>query len=727
MEVNPLSSSSRSLRPLLVTLVTLVLALGSIGSVPAPAQAAGTVDSVTGVDRFVTAANLATQTYPQGARTVFIASGYSPADALAAGPAAALLDAPMLLTLTNSVPYPTQEALRKLRPTQIYIIGGDPVVSPNVQRDLGNNTGAKVDRIGGWSRQDTAAKIAELFFPAAPVAYLVNGWSMPDSMSAAAAAANRRIPLLFATKFDLTSDTTRELSKRRLQNLTAVGSNGVLRDRVLHLGAKLAGDASEGRAGGRNRYETNAILMRQAYVPRDTTGVVVTSGLSDIDGLVASPLGGKGRQLVLSNDTCMTTASKGQLVYAAILDGKPITVVGSRPGDAPWMNECDPPQVSRTCSIAGALAQPLAGEFNGIVSLPDESDPIFSRRMTDTVDSASTQKVVTAVAAYRMLGRDFRFRTYLYPGNQPGTAVLVGGGDPTVKWAWTGYYGGAPSMLNLGDAARARGITRFSIDSNIIQGDPWNPHWATAEQSASMGGVGGLMVNGGRGHSSDLNTPRSTYPDGDAKQAFQEASGAVPDGSVMRAPGAGPIAVIESQPLPVLVDQMLSRSDNMMAEALARQVAIRANVGSSWQSVAYGYASALEGLGFNSSWFHAGDGSGLADDTRFQPRFMDKVLELMDDHGQGYDEIATLLPKSQISGSMARRLGNLPPGSVQAKTGWVDYAYTLAGFMDAPDGSRMRFFMGVPSSYGWVTLAHRDTLDTIVESAFWCGGNLSNG
>lgn len=68
---------------------------------------------------------------------------------------------------------------------------------------------------------------------------------------------------------------------------------------------------------------------------------------------------------------------------------------------------------------------------------------IFSRNAKMGLAPASTQKVITSIAAYELLGKDFRYQTNIgytgkiVNGKLMGDIIIVGSGDPTFgSWRW---------------------------------------------------------------------------------------------------------------------------------------------------------------------------------------------------------------------------------------------------------------------------------------------------
>jgi putative cell wall-binding protein len=153
-----------------------------------------TVTRTAGVDRYETAA-LISRAWTT-ADTVYVATGSGFADALAAGPAAAEEDAPILLVRKDDIPTPTAAALTRLRPRTIVVLGGTAVLSESVVDALGAYADS-VERVAGSDRYATAIAIIERAFPEPPSRFFVaSGVEYLDALIAGAAAARAGVPLL---------------------------------------------------------------------------------------------------------------------------------------------------------------------------------------------------------------------------------------------------------------------------------------------------------------------------------------------------------------------------------------------------------------------------------------------------------------------------------------------------------------------------------------------------
>ncbi len=89
-----------------------------------------------GDDRFATAAAVSAGQFPDGADTVFVATGAAFADALAGTPVAALRGAPVLLVTADDVPAATAAELDRLAPSNIVVLGGTAAVGADVAAAL---------------------------------------------------------------------------------------------------------------------------------------------------------------------------------------------------------------------------------------------------------------------------------------------------------------------------------------------------------------------------------------------------------------------------------------------------------------------------------------------------------------------------------------------------------------------------------------------------------------
>lgn len=234
-------------------------------------------------DRFGTAAKAALATHKDGADTVYIANGMDFPDALAGGAAAGLDDAPMLLTLKSSVPSQTTNAIKKLKPGNIIILGGKGTVSASVEKKLGA-LASNIERLGGTDRYDTAAKIADAKFDTASTVYVASGQGFPDALSAVPVAGDEKSPLLLTQKGILPATTEKALNDLDPDKIVILGGTGVVNTAVERSLKKIANSE---RLSGKDRFETSANVALSGYSDADT--VYVATGLAFPDALAGGP------------------------------------------------------------------------------------------------------------------------------------------------------------------------------------------------------------------------------------------------------------------------------------------------------------------------------------------------------------------------------------------------------------------------------------------------------
>ncbi|WP_164737323.1 cell wall-binding repeat-containing protein [Georgenia sp. SYP-B2076] len=121
-----------------------IVVLGGTGSVSASTfntlkgYTAGPVSRMEGSDRFATSAVVSAASFPNGADTVYVATGTNFPDALATIPVAGLQKAPiLLLPAGTSVPTAVRTELERLAPSRIVVLGGETVITPQQTAALG--------------------------------------------------------------------------------------------------------------------------------------------------------------------------------------------------------------------------------------------------------------------------------------------------------------------------------------------------------------------------------------------------------------------------------------------------------------------------------------------------------------------------------------------------------------------------------------------------------------
>lgn len=282
-----------------------------VGGAGAPVP--GNVTRLAGADRFGTAAAVSAATFAPGVAMAYVATGDNFPDALAAGPAAAHRDAPVLLVRSNRIPEPTATELARLRPAAIRVVGGPGVISDGVLEALrGYTTSGSVTRLAGATRFGTAAATsADAFAPGVSVAFVATGKNYPDALAGVAAAGAAGAPILLTEPNSLPAETAAELARLRPGRIVVLGGPGVILDGVLPaLQAYTTGSVS--RMAGMDRYETSAVVSAQSFSSSPT--VFVATGASFPDALGGGPLaGGLPGPLLLVKPTSVPASIAAEL------------------------------------------------------------------------------------------------------------------------------------------------------------------------------------------------------------------------------------------------------------------------------------------------------------------------------------------------------------------------------------------------------------------------------
>jgi serine-type D-Ala-D-Ala carboxypeptidase/endopeptidase (penicillin-binding protein 4) len=298
----------------------------------------------------------------------------------------------------------------------------------------------------------------------------------------------------------------------------------------------------------------------------------------------------------------------------------PVPVLGPLAAAAP----------SATGAGVGAALQPLAsarglGTFTGVVTDPATGGVLWERTGGTPLVPGSTGKLLTTAAALLTLNPTDRLVTRVVTGPEPGTVILVGGGDPTLTALPVGKEGVYPDpsrLTALADAVRTAATTpvrKVLVDTGRYQGPTLQPSWDQADvEGGFVAPVEPLMLDGGRADPTKQDGPRLADPALAAGRALAGLLGANPDAVAegSAAPGATALASVTSAPISELVEHTIRTSDNMLAEVLAREVAIARKGAPSFEGVATQTLAALSQTGFDTAGARMVDGSGLSTDDR---------------------------------------------------------------------------------------------------------------
>ncbi|NYF08943.1 putative cell wall-binding protein [Leifsonia sp. AK011] len=132
-----------------------------------------------------------------GAATVFVATGSKFPDALAAGPAASKVAAPVVLVPGTSAAADaaTTALITELHVRDAYVVGGADSVSDGIAGSLRMALSGELTRVAGANRYVTAASLNAKFFTSSESIYLASGTSFADALAAGALVSAEAAPL----------------------------------------------------------------------------------------------------------------------------------------------------------------------------------------------------------------------------------------------------------------------------------------------------------------------------------------------------------------------------------------------------------------------------------------------------------------------------------------------------------------------------------------------------
>jgi len=404
-----------------------------------------------------------------------------------------------------------------------------------------------------------------------------------------------------------------------------------------------------------------------------------------------------------------------------------------------------------TSELAPLMASRSLGPHVGVVVTDLASGRVlFARAASVPATPASSAKVATAVAALAVLGPAARFTTRVVRGPAPGSVILVGGGDPTLA-AGRVPASDYPRPATLASLARqtARSLrahgqrsVRLGYDVSLYTGPLMAPGWTTSYvTTGNVTPITSLEVDQGRltasGKPEDADNPvnfrpRSFTPAAAAAAAFASSLRAqgirVLGGvSATTAPkGAATIASVHSPSLSAIVGWMLRESNNVIAENLARQVALRIGRPASFAGAAGAVTAVAARLGIGGG-IHLVDGSGLSPRDRISPMALAGLVRVAGGRQAALRAAITGMPVAGFSGTLAPGqsvFGNFGPaalGTVQAKTGNLTRVVSLAGIVSDASGRLLAFAFMADRLPGGQLVHAAGVIDAMATALAGCG------
>ncbi|MFI0352327.1 D-alanyl-D-alanine carboxypeptidase/D-alanyl-D-alanine-endopeptidase [Actinomadura sp. 9N407] len=425
----------------------------------------------------------------------------------------------------------------------------------------------------------------------------------------------------------------------------------------------------------------------------------------------------------------------------SVADRVPVRTAAA--GTAPYGADARVPDPGALASRLTPLVRGAGTKIGAVVTDVETRRTLFAADADRPATPASTTKLITSVAALATLGPAHRITTRTVRSGDGGV-VLVGSGDPTVTAqaparAGSGTPGERPVYASLPDLARqtatalkAAGVRQVRVDYDVsaYQGPRtaagWKPNYLPDGEVAP---VSALTVDEGRVRPGDPTVnSRVANPPASATATFarlltRNGVKAKAGRQVTAPKGAARLGAIQSPTAAEMVEHLMTRSDNDVAEAMARQVAIKLGRPASFAVASQSVMQVLAGLGVRGGIL-VNDGSGLSTANRITPAALAAVIAVAAsaDH-PGLRAAITGMPVAGFSGTLDAPRYTGPSsqagaGVVRAKTGTLAGVSTLAGLAYDADGRLLAFAFMAGDGKGQVDPAKLDGLAAAVAS---CG------
>ena len=261
---------------------------------------------------------------------------------------------------------------------------------------------------------------------------------------------------------------------------------------------------------------------------------------------------------------------------------------------------------------------PALATFGGQVIDTTTGEVVWDRDAARPLTPASSTKVLTLAAATLALDEDERIITQVMQGEKEGTVVLRAAGD---VWMTSEQLDDLASQVGKADEV----ILDTSAWAGARQAPGWDPENVDEGFVAPMEPI---MLYGGRLGETTGDVPRSHTPAQDLAKALAKRLGTdkVSQGT---APQAGVVlGEVQSAPLSERAQDAAKDSDNVMAEAIGRELAIARGKEPSFAGAAEATLEVLKDNKIDVTGVTIKDNSGLSTENRISAAVLTQIMNL---------------------------------------------------------------------------------------------------
>ncbi|OAA93817.1 cell wall-binding repeat-containing protein [Clostridium coskatii] len=276
-----------------------------------------TISRISGDNRYATAAKVAVTNWTTSDNVVLV-SGEEYADAVSASSLAKKLDAPILLTTSNTLSPEAEYALNLLRIKNIYVIGGNASISQNIRDTLKSKY--TLTELEGSNRYETNIAVAKYLVKlgvSASNIIVASGEGFADALSVSSVAAAKGQILLLANNNKNSIQSSINFAKINCSKAVIVGTRDVISDSIKNTFGANATRVN----GGANRFDTNLAVLKTFKSDLKNDNLYVANASAAIpdnlyaDALVASALAGKYSAPLVLVDKDGTDATNNAMYY----------------------------------------------------------------------------------------------------------------------------------------------------------------------------------------------------------------------------------------------------------------------------------------------------------------------------------------------------------------------------------------------------------------------------
>ncbi len=247
-----------------------------------------------GSDRYITCSEVV-KTGWESSDYAVIVNGENFPDALSASSLAKKFNAPILLTQSNTIDQNALAQLQRLKVKNVFIVGGDFVVSKNIEEHI-RSLGVNITRCSGLDRNETSAAVAEQIGTNNGIIAAVDS-DFTDALSAAPIAGKLNMPIILVPKDKMPDSVKNFISNKYIPKTYVLGDKNIISDKVANEFPNVQ------RITGRDSYERNINIINTFSDKLDFSSAFLVYSGGFADALSVSALAAlKGNPVILVGD-----------------------------------------------------------------------------------------------------------------------------------------------------------------------------------------------------------------------------------------------------------------------------------------------------------------------------------------------------------------------------------------------------------------------------------------